>query len=381
MMGPSMWHPRRSDALLLDGAPSLATEDATDSLTVSNVVESPADPLLRWRDLGQPPSSPLPPEPRQRGIMPAGIGLLLLGLTGLAVVGLLIKQEWLLALLTLLIGGLVATHLGGVRSPGTLFGGVLLVLGLTVAMAVEIVYLADFLAGSDAFRMNTVFKFYMQVWVLLSMGSAVALYTMLGPRGRLVRRTATVAAPAPPAPAAAAGEPDSSPFAATEVAAAPASADADYRAFMPPAERDGAVADETEDPLGWLVPPPTERQPRRWWRQIRWTLPIAVFPPRRPPSKRQPRRWWRRSVDAADSGVSAVEVPSVETDPALTIDTMDAADYAVSAVEVPAVETELPADDGADAEPEPTGLDRPRRCRAVAGRRGCAGGPGYRLGR
>src|SRR5205823_2382460 len=69
------------------------------------------------------PAAAMKPTRPHRGLLPAGIGLVLLGATGAATALLLLRQEWLLAILTVLIGGLVATHLGGVRAKGTLYGG------------------------------------------------------------------------------------------------------------------------------------------------------------------------------------------------------------------------------------------------------------------
>ncbi len=118
-----------------------------------------------------------------RGLLPAGLGVPILALT-VVVTGLLVAGGHALpALLALLIGGLIGTHFGGVRAPGALLGGLLLTVGFAIAMGVEYVYLADHLQGGDQFRMNTVFKFYEQVWVLVAAGGAIALYTLLGPRG------------------------------------------------------------------------------------------------------------------------------------------------------------------------------------------------------
>ncbi len=54
-------------------------------------------------------------------------------------------------------------------------------LGLAVAFGVEVIYVRDFLDHSDWERMNTVFKFYYQVWTLLSLGGALII-TQLAPR-------------------------------------------------------------------------------------------------------------------------------------------------------------------------------------------------------
>ena len=126
----------------------------------------------------------LPTKPQAgRGLIAAGLGLPILALT-LVITGLLIAGGHALpAMLALLIGGLIGTHFGGVRAPGALLGGLLLTVGFAIALGVEYVYLADHLQGGDAYRMNTVFKFYEQVWVLVAAGGAIALYAMLGPQG------------------------------------------------------------------------------------------------------------------------------------------------------------------------------------------------------
>ena len=112
----------------------------------------------------------------QPGVIPlwAGLGILL-ATTGLVVLQLATGQ-YLLALLVALIGGIGATTLASTRSASALFTGVLLIGALSVAMGVELVYLADHLRGGDMFRMNTVFKFYIQVWLLFGAGCAAAIY-------------------------------------------------------------------------------------------------------------------------------------------------------------------------------------------------------------
>ena len=58
------------------------------------------------------------------------------------------------------------------------------------AAGVEIVVIADDLIGTAAYRMNTVFKFYNQVWVLLSLAGA-ALFALMIQRAAAVARSST----------------------------------------------------------------------------------------------------------------------------------------------------------------------------------------------
>ncbi|MFZ5916601.1 MAG: DUF2298 domain-containing protein [Chloroflexota bacterium] len=55
------------------------------------------------------------------------------------------------------------------------FSGALIFTGLLVLLGVEVFYLKDHLDGGSAFRMNTLFKFYIQVWVLFGLGFGAAL--------------------------------------------------------------------------------------------------------------------------------------------------------------------------------------------------------------
>jgi len=61
-----------------------------------------------------------------------------------------------------------------------------IMLGAAIAFGVEIVYIRDFLDNTPYERMNTVFKFYYQVWVFLSLGGALAA-AQLVPRVLAVR--------------------------------------------------------------------------------------------------------------------------------------------------------------------------------------------------
>ncbi|MFN8457009.1 MAG: DUF2298 domain-containing protein, partial [Anaerolineae bacterium] len=57
----------------------------------------------------------------------------------------------------------------------TAYLGVLTFTGLLILLGVEFFFLRDFLGGDTYFRMNTLFKFYIQVWVMVALVSAVVL--------------------------------------------------------------------------------------------------------------------------------------------------------------------------------------------------------------
>jgi uncharacterized membrane protein len=58
-------------------------------------------------------------------------------------------------------------------APGKAFAGVLLFTALLILLGVEVFYLRDFLGGSSFYRMNTLFKFYIQAWVMLGVAGAL----------------------------------------------------------------------------------------------------------------------------------------------------------------------------------------------------------------
>jgi uncharacterized membrane protein len=62
---------------------------------------------------------------------------------------------------------------------GRQFAYVLVLAGALVALLVEVIYLRDFLDGGDYERMNTVFKFYYQVWLLWALGAAITVPYLL----------------------------------------------------------------------------------------------------------------------------------------------------------------------------------------------------------
>jgi YYY domain-containing protein len=52
----------------------------------------------------------------------------------------------------------------------------LLLMGVSICLGIEVVYVRDFLDGGDYARMNTVFKFSMQAWLCLAIGGALVVY-------------------------------------------------------------------------------------------------------------------------------------------------------------------------------------------------------------
>ncbi|HEX5547612.1 MAG TPA: DUF2298 domain-containing protein, partial [Ktedonobacterales bacterium] len=83
-------------------------------------------------------------------------------------------------LLLVLLGAGAYLALGSRHSAVKRLTYLVILLGLAVAFGVEVIYVRDFLDNSDWERMNTVFKFYYQVWTLLSLGGVLALTQMLG---------------------------------------------------------------------------------------------------------------------------------------------------------------------------------------------------------
>jgi uncharacterized membrane protein len=59
--------------------------------------------------------------------------------------------------------------------PATLLVTLLTATGLAILAGTQLIYLKDFLSGGDYFRMNTVFKFFSQVWVLWGVAAAIGV--------------------------------------------------------------------------------------------------------------------------------------------------------------------------------------------------------------
>ena len=97
---------------------------------------------------------------------------------GALIIGTAIRLDIGLVMLFTL-GGWLALDLR--HSPAKLLTYTLALLGLAIATGVELVYLRDFLDNSAWERMNTVFKFYYQVWVCFSLSGAL-IFSQLMPR-------------------------------------------------------------------------------------------------------------------------------------------------------------------------------------------------------
>ncbi|NJM06549.1 tetratricopeptide repeat protein, partial [Candidatus Gracilibacteria bacterium] len=100
-------------------------------------------------------------------------------LLGLAVVSIMLPELglriWLLALFLFGAFCLLERRIG---SP-TWFAILLASLGWAVSLGIETIYIKDHLDGGDWYRMNTVFKFGMQIWMLFAIAAAALLPQML----------------------------------------------------------------------------------------------------------------------------------------------------------------------------------------------------------
>ncbi|MEZ4658211.1 MAG: DUF2298 domain-containing protein [Caldilineaceae bacterium] len=64
---------------------------------------------------------------------------------------------------------------GRASDAGDVFAALLVSTGLAILAGTQIVFLKDFLAGGDWYRMNTLFKFFSQVWMLWGVAAAIVL--------------------------------------------------------------------------------------------------------------------------------------------------------------------------------------------------------------
>ncbi|RME74305.1 MAG: hypothetical protein D6784_10215, partial [Chloroflexi bacterium] len=99
----------------------------------------------------------------------AGLGWLV------AVILLALLGYWVPAYLLLLVGLSLPVLLRQDAPADSAFLGLLVFTGFLVLLGVEFFFLRDFLGGGDYYRMNTLFKFYIQVWVMFGLAAGVAL--------------------------------------------------------------------------------------------------------------------------------------------------------------------------------------------------------------
>ncbi len=111
-----------------------------------------------------------------RGFQPGYVlGLLLLAATAFVVIALVLLKLWVLALLSplLVLFGLLVLRRGAPVEQS--FIASLAFMALGILLGCEVVFLKDFLQGGDHYRMNTIFKFYTQAWVLLAVVAGVSV--------------------------------------------------------------------------------------------------------------------------------------------------------------------------------------------------------------
>jgi YYY domain-containing protein len=109
--------------------------------------------------------------------MPEWSGPVLAIITWVGVIAALVADRIALGLF-LAIGGVAAVTLLTRTGIGERFVAVLVAGAMFIGAGVEVVYLVDQLDGPPWYRMNTVFKFYNQVWILAAIGSAVLVAAM-----------------------------------------------------------------------------------------------------------------------------------------------------------------------------------------------------------
>jgi uncharacterized membrane protein len=102
----------------------------------------------------------------------------------IVVLALALLQYFLLAFLVaaLSLVTLVITERAGRLSPSQLLVLGMMTVGLLLSLVTQLVFVKDWLAGGPAFRMNTIFKFYDQIWVLFAIGGACGLYYLMDRR-------------------------------------------------------------------------------------------------------------------------------------------------------------------------------------------------------
>ncbi len=132
---------------------------------------------------------------RRRDILRQIIVYALVGAIGITLIAITLLvpsvalRLWLGVLLLIGMGLLLQRRLYA----ATWFVMLLAALAWAVSLGIEVVYIRDHLVGSDAYRMNTVFKFGLQIWTLLALAAAASLPYLLRGLRRASGRPAQVA--------------------------------------------------------------------------------------------------------------------------------------------------------------------------------------------
>lgn len=97
------------------------------------------------------------------------------------VLGLVVLDYFLLAFLLVLASLVTFALVRGIDRlpPAHLFVLALVLVPIGLSAGTQVVFVKDFLAGGSDFRMNTIFKFYNQAWLLFAVVAACALYFFL----------------------------------------------------------------------------------------------------------------------------------------------------------------------------------------------------------
>jgi YYY domain-containing protein len=101
----------------------------------------------------------------------------------LLVAAILLWRQWTILALCLPLLGLAFLLLwrrAQAADAGNLFVALLVTTGFALLAGTQIFFLRDFLQGGDHYRMNTLFKFFIQVWVLWGVAAAIGVAHIFG---------------------------------------------------------------------------------------------------------------------------------------------------------------------------------------------------------
>jgi YYY domain-containing protein len=119
----------------------------------------------------------LAPRRSELNLPPDAVRLLILVAVGAMLYALFTDRQWMAIYVAFGLAAGIAWL--ALKRPSERFLCAMIAAGMLVGAAIEVVFLADNLRDTDAYRMNTVFKFYNQLWVLFSLASAVLITFML----------------------------------------------------------------------------------------------------------------------------------------------------------------------------------------------------------